>query len=60
MNGTSDSKEASVGGRVSPVSAPLDEMAQTYAEGCMSSGAPWYVSSKDGSLKILGPILMSG
>jgi hypothetical protein len=49
-----------VGGRVSPVSVPLDEMTHTCAEGCMSGGAPWYVPSKDGSLKILGPISMSG
>ena len=55
-----DSKEASMGGRVSPVSILLDETIQTCAEGCMSGGAPWYVPSKDGSLKILGPISMSG
>ena len=60
MSGKSDSKEASVGGRVSPVSVPLDEMTHTCAEGCMSGGAPWYVPSKDGSLKIMRPISMSG
>ena len=60
MSGTSDSKEAFVGGRVSPVFAPLDEMTHTCAEGCMSGGAPWYVPSKDGSFKILGPISMRG
>ena len=49
-----------MGGRVSPVSIPLDEMIQTCVEGCMSGGYPWYVPSKDGSLKIPGPILMSG
>jgi hypothetical protein len=47
-------------GRVSPVYVPLDEMTHTFAEGCMRGGAPWYVPSKDGSLKILGPISMSG
>ena len=59
-SGTSDSNEACVGGRVSPVSVPLDQMTHTCAEGCMNRGAPWYVPRKDGSLKIMGPIKMSG
>jgi hypothetical protein len=59
-SGTTDNKEASVGGRVSPVSVPLDEMTQNCVEGCMRGGAPWYVPIKDGSLKILGSISMSG
>jgi hypothetical protein len=33
MSGGSDSKEASVGGRVSPIYVPLDEMTHTCAEG---------------------------
>jgi hypothetical protein len=53
---TSDIDEPSVRGRVSPVSTPLDEMTQTWANGCTSGGDLWYVLSKDGSLKILGPI----
>jgi hypothetical protein len=53
-------KEASVGGRVSLVVVSLVEKTHTCIEGWMSGGAPWYVPSKDGSLKILGPILMSG
>jgi hypothetical protein len=48
-----------VGGTVSPVSVPLEDMTHTFSEGYMSDGAPWYVPSKDGSLKILGPIFMS-
>ena len=60
MSGTSDSKEASVGGTISPVYVSFDEMTQTFAEGCMSGDSPWYVPRKDGSLKILGPISMSG
>jgi hypothetical protein len=49
-----------VGGRVSPMSVPLDEMTHNCIEGCMSDDAPWYVRSKDWSLKISGPISMSG
>jgi hypothetical protein len=58
-SGMSDSNEASVGGRISSVYVPLEEMTHTCAEGCMSEGAPWYVPSKDGSLKIPGPISTS-
>jgi hypothetical protein len=49
-----------VGVMVSPILVPSEDMEHTCAEGCMSSGAPWYVPRKDGSLKILGPISMSG
>jgi hypothetical protein len=59
-SGTSGMKGASVGGRVSSVVIPLVETTHTCAKGWMSGGAPWYVPSKDGSLKILGPISMSG
>ena len=59
-SGTLDSNESSMGGRVSLVYVPLDEMTHTCVEECMSGGAPWYVPSKDGYLKILGPITMSG
>jgi hypothetical protein len=53
-------KESLVGGRVSLVVVPLVEMTHTCDEGWMSSSASWYVPSKDGSLKILWPISMSG
>jgi hypothetical protein len=53
-------KEALVGGRLSSVFVVLVETVHTCAEGWMRGGAPWYVPSKDGSLKILGPISMSG
>jgi hypothetical protein len=53
-------KEALVGGRVSSIVVPLVEMTHTCAKVWMSGGAPWYVPRKDGSLKILGPISMSG
>jgi hypothetical protein len=53
-------KEALVGGRLSLVVIPLVETTHTCAEGWMSGGALWYVPSKDGSLKIMGPISMSG
>jgi hypothetical protein len=59
-SGTSRMKGALVGGRVSSFFVPLMEMTHTCAKGWMSSGAPWYVPSKDGSLRIMGPILMSG
>jgi hypothetical protein len=59
-SGTLGMKGASVGGRVSLVVIPLVEMTHTCAEGGRSGGALWYVPSKDGSLKILGPISISG
>jgi hypothetical protein len=49
-----------VGGRLSSVVVLLEDMTHTCAEGWRSGGALWYVPSKDGSLKILGPISMSG
>ena len=49
-----------MGGMVSPGSVPLEDMTHTCAEGCMSDGAPWYAPSKDGSLKIMGAVSMSG
>jgi hypothetical protein len=58
-SGMSGNEEASVGGMVSPVYAPSEEMTHTCAEVCMSGGAPWYVPSKDGSFKIMGAISMS-
>jgi hypothetical protein len=59
-SGTSGMKGASVGGRLSSVVVPLVETTHTYVEGWMRGGSLWYVPSKDGSLKILGPISMSG
>jgi hypothetical protein len=59
-SGTSGVKEALVGGRVCSLVILMVEMTHTCADGWMSSGAPWYVLNKDGSLKILGPISMSG
>jgi hypothetical protein len=59
-SGTSGSGEAFMGGMVSPVSVPLEDMTHTCVEGCMSSGAPWYAPKKYGSLKITRPISMSG
>ena len=59
-SGMSGGEEASVERMVSLVSIPSEDMTHTCVEGCMSGGAPWYVPSKDGSLKILGAILMSG
>jgi hypothetical protein len=52
-------KEALVGGRVSSVVIPLVDTKHTCDEGWMSGGSPWYVPSKDGPLKIQGPISMS-
>jgi hypothetical protein len=52
--------EASVGGMVSSVSVPSEDTTHNCAKGCMRGGAPWYTPNKDGSLKILGPISMSG
>jgi hypothetical protein len=49
-----------MGGMVSPFLVPLEDMTHTYDEGCMSGATPWYVPFKDGSLKILGGISMSG
>jgi hypothetical protein len=59
-SGMSRSEEASVGGMVSSISVPAEDMTHTYVEGCMSGGSPWYVPSKDGALKILGSISMIG
>jgi hypothetical protein len=59
-SGTSGMKEASVGGGLSSVVVLLEDTTHTCAEGWRSGGALWYVPSKDGSLKILGPISMSG
>jgi hypothetical protein len=59
-SGMSGMKEASVGGRVSLVVTLLVETTHTCAEGWMRGGHLWYVPSKDGSLKIPGPISMSG
>jgi hypothetical protein len=38
----------------------IEDMTHTCVEGCMRGGAPWYAPSNYGSLKILGPISMSG
>jgi hypothetical protein len=59
-SGMSGMKEALVGGRVSSIIVPLVERTHICAEGWMSGGDMWYVPSKDGSLKILSPISMSG
>ena len=59
-SGMSRMKEASMGGRLVSVVVLLEDMTHTCAEGWRSGGAPWYVPSKDGSLKIMGPISMSG
>ena len=59
-SGASRMKGGLVRGTVSSIIVPLVEMTHTCAEGWMSGGAPCYVPSKDGSLKILGPISMSG
>jgi hypothetical protein len=49
-----------VGGMVSLVLVPLEDITHTCVEGCMRGGTPWYAPSKDGSLKILGAISMNG
>jgi hypothetical protein len=59
-SGTSGSEEALVGGMVSPVFVPSEDMTHNCAKGCMSDGSQLYVPSKDGSSKILGGISMSG
>jgi hypothetical protein len=40
-SGMSNSNEAFVGGSVSPVYIPLDDMMHACAEVCMSGGFPW-------------------
>jgi hypothetical protein len=54
------SGEALEGGMSSPVLVPLEDMTHTCVEVCMRGGSPWYSPNKYGSLKILGPISMSG